>query len=110
MPAPSLSDRLSVIKPSATVAISTRAKELKAQGIDVLSFSVGEPDFETPAHVQDAARAADPARFPSHAAFVGMQRNGDLAAPADVVAPMVAYIAGAPRALFTEARYGAAEA
>lgn len=53
-----LAERLSVIQPSATVAISTRAKELQAQGIDVLSFSVGEPDFETPEHIRDAARKA----------------------------------------------------
>jgi len=50
--------RLSVVKPSATVAVAQRARELKAQGIDVLSFSVGEPDFDTPAHIGEAAKAA----------------------------------------------------
>ncbi|MEZ4286922.1 MAG: pyridoxal phosphate-dependent aminotransferase [Polyangiales bacterium] len=50
-----LAKRLDVIEPSATVAISTRATELKAQGVDVLSFSVGEPDFDTPAHIRQAA-------------------------------------------------------
>lgn len=54
----SLAKRLSVIEPSATVAISTRANELKAAGVDVLSFSVGEPDFDTPAHIRDAANQA----------------------------------------------------
>lgn len=54
----SLSKRLDVIEPSATVAISTRANELKASGVDILSFSVGEPDFNTPAHINDAAKKA----------------------------------------------------
>ncbi len=50
--------RLSAVKPSATVAVAQRARELKAQGIDVLSFSVGEPDFDTPAHIREAAKQA----------------------------------------------------
>ena len=54
----SLSKRLDVIEPSATVAISTRANELKASGVDILSFSVGEPDFDTPQHINDAAKKA----------------------------------------------------
>jgi aspartate aminotransferase len=53
-----IAKRLDVIKPSATLAIAQRAAELKAKGIDVLSFSVGEPDFEPPQHVSDAAREA----------------------------------------------------
>lgn len=55
---PPLARRLSVMKPSATVAISQRATELKAQGVDVLSFSLGEPDFETPENIRAAARRA----------------------------------------------------
>jgi len=43
------------ISPSATLAINTRAKELKDRGIDVLSFAVGEPDFDTPEHIKKAA-------------------------------------------------------
>src|SRR5262245_47980117 len=50
-----LAKRLDVVKPSATVAISDRARALKQQGIDVISFSVGEPDFDTPKHILDAA-------------------------------------------------------
>jgi aspartate aminotransferase len=50
--------RLSAVKPSATVAVAQRARELVAQGIDVLSFSVGEPDFDTPTHICEAAKAA----------------------------------------------------
>jgi len=51
-----LAKRLDVVKPSATVAISDRARALKQQGIDVISFSVGEPDFDTPAHIGEAAK------------------------------------------------------
>jgi len=53
-----VAQRLSAVKPSATVAVAQRARELAAQGIDVLSFSVGEPDFDTPAHICEAAKAA----------------------------------------------------
>lgn len=55
---PSLGRRLDVVLPSATVAIATRARELKASGIDVLSFSVGEPDFDTPEHIRKRAAAS----------------------------------------------------
>ena len=53
-----LAERLSDIQPSATVAITQRARELRAEGVDVLSFSMGEPDFDTPAHIREAAKAA----------------------------------------------------
>ncbi|MCZ6807228.1 MAG: pyridoxal phosphate-dependent aminotransferase [Deltaproteobacteria bacterium] len=53
-----VAQRLSAVKPSATIAVAQRARELKAQGIDVLSFSVGEPDFDTPAHIREAAKKA----------------------------------------------------
>lgn len=53
-----LTARLERVRPSATVTIATKARELKASGVDVLSFSVGEPDFGTPAHILDAAKAA----------------------------------------------------
>ncbi len=59
MPAPpALARRLDIIEESATVAITDRARALRAAGKDVLSFSVGEPDFEPPAHVVEAAAAA----------------------------------------------------
>lgn len=58
MPAPPLASRLARIKPSATIAISERAAALKAQGVDVISFGVGEPDFPTPLHIRNAAKAA----------------------------------------------------
>jgi len=53
-----LSDALSRIKPSATIVITQKARELKAEGIDVISLSVGEPDFDTPENIKEAAIAA----------------------------------------------------
>ena len=50
--------RISAIQPSATLAMSQRAAELKAQGVDVIAFGVGEPDFEAPSHVLSAAKDA----------------------------------------------------
>ncbi|MBX9930509.1 MAG: pyridoxal phosphate-dependent aminotransferase [Methylobacterium sp.] len=50
-----LSDALSRVKPSATIAMTQKARELKAGGMDVISLSVGEPDFDTPDHIKDAA-------------------------------------------------------
>jgi aspartate aminotransferase len=53
-----IADSLSRIKPSATIAITQMARELKAGGKDVISLSVGEPDFDTPQNVKDAGIAA----------------------------------------------------
>ncbi len=53
-----IADRLSVIKPSPTIAVSMKAAELKAAGRDVIGLGAGEPDFDTPEHVKDAARKA----------------------------------------------------
>ncbi|MDF1796790.1 MAG: pyridoxal phosphate-dependent aminotransferase [Coxiellaceae bacterium] len=50
-----LTDRVNQIQPSATLAISARAGELRAEGVDVINMSVGEPDFTTPQHICDAA-------------------------------------------------------
>lgn len=50
-----LADALSRVKPSATIVMTQKARELKAQGVDVISLSVGEPDFGTPDHIKDAA-------------------------------------------------------
>ena len=50
-----LSDRLNRLAPSATLAMSQRSSELKAQGVDVINLSVGEPDFNTPDHIKAAA-------------------------------------------------------
>lgn len=50
-----LSDRALALVPSATLAISSKAKELKAKGEDVIGFGAGEPDFDTPANIKEAA-------------------------------------------------------
>jgi aspartate aminotransferase len=50
-----LSERIGRIKPSPTLAVSSKAKAMKAQGIDVVSFGAGEPDFDTPEHIKQAA-------------------------------------------------------
>jgi aspartate aminotransferase len=50
-----LADRVDKVKPSATLAISAKARTMRAQGIDVIGFGVGEPDFDTPQHIKDAA-------------------------------------------------------
>ena len=57
-PAPHLSAALGRIAPSGTTAMTDRATELRAQGRDIISLSVGEPDFDTPPHVIAAAKAA----------------------------------------------------
>ena len=53
-----LSDRLNSLSPSATLAMSQKSSELKAQGIDIINLSVGEPDFNTPDHIKAAAKQA----------------------------------------------------
>ncbi|MBR6368536.1 MAG: aminotransferase class I/II-fold pyridoxal phosphate-dependent enzyme, partial [Bacteroidaceae bacterium] len=53
-----LSDRLNRLSPSATLAMSQKSSELKAQGIDVINLSVGEPDFDTPDYIKEAAKKA----------------------------------------------------
>ena len=53
-----LSDRLNRLAPSATLVMSQKSSEMKAQGIDVINMSVGEPDFNTPDHIKDAAKKA----------------------------------------------------
>ena len=53
-----LSDRVRAIKPSPTLVVSSRAAELRAEGRDIVSLGAGEPDFDTPAHIKDAAKQA----------------------------------------------------
>ncbi|HSN99702.1 MAG TPA: aminotransferase class I/II-fold pyridoxal phosphate-dependent enzyme, partial [Candidatus Nanopelagicales bacterium] len=53
-----LADRLSTVAPSATLAMAAKAARLRAEGHKVYPFSVGEPDFDTPAHIREAAKAA----------------------------------------------------
>lgn len=53
-----LSNATQTLKPSSTVAVNARALELKRAGVDIVSMAAGEPDFDTPEHIKDAARAA----------------------------------------------------
>ena len=53
-----LAKALSRVKPSATIAVTQKARDLKAKGREVVSLSVGEPDFDTPEHIRRAAVAA----------------------------------------------------
>src|SRR6266446_5636708 len=53
-----LSDRLNLVKPSATMAVTEKATALRAQGVDLIDFGAGEPDFDTPESIKNAAEAA----------------------------------------------------
>ncbi len=53
-----ISQRAKNIKPSPTLAVDSKAKEMKAKGLDVVNFGVGEPDFDTPPHIKEAAMKA----------------------------------------------------
>jgi aspartate aminotransferase len=53
-----IADSLNRIQPSATIAVSMKARQLKAEGRDIISLSAGEPDFDTPQNIKDAAKAA----------------------------------------------------
>jgi len=55
---PPLADRLDLIKPSATASFHQKVVDLRTRGVDVLGFGVGEPDFDTPRHILDAAERA----------------------------------------------------
>jgi len=67
-----LSDRMQTLSPSLTIAISTLARELKAEGKDVLSFSAGEPDFGTPKRIRDEAIKAINEGFTQYTAVPGI--------------------------------------
>lgn len=68
---PFIADRLSRIKPSPTIAVSTKAAELKAAGRDVIGLGAGEPDFDTPDHIKAAAKAAIDAGATKYTAVPG---------------------------------------
>ena len=61
------------LKPSETLAAAARARELRSTGIDVLEFTVGEPDFITPQHIRDAAKVAMDAGHTRYTAATGIQ-------------------------------------
>ena len=69
---PFLSETLARVKPSPTIAVSTLARELKAAGKDVIGLGAGEPDFDTPDHIKEAAKRAIDAGHTKYTAPDGM--------------------------------------
>jgi aspartate aminotransferase len=92
-----LSDRIQTLSPSLTIAISSLARDLKSQGKDILSFSAGEPDFETPQRIKDEAIKAINDGFTQYTAVPGIPElleavatklkrdNGVSYAPSDII-------------------------
>jgi aspartate aminotransferase len=74
---PSLADRVKLIKPSPTLAVSAKAKAMKAQGLDVIDFGAGEPDFDTPEFIKQAAIKALHAGFTKYTAAGGIDELKD---------------------------------
>jgi aspartate aminotransferase len=69
-----LSDRIEAIEESATLAMAAKAREFKSRGIDVISLSLGEPDFKTPQHICDAAKKAiDDGKYFAYPPVAGYQ-------------------------------------
>ena len=66
-----VSDRLNRLAPSATLAMSQKSGEMKAQGIDVINLSVGEPNFNTPEHIKEAAKRAIDENFSKYSPVPG---------------------------------------
>ncbi len=75
-----LADRTRTVSPSMTLAISGKAKAMRAAGADVCNFGVGEPDFDTPLHIRDAAKAALDAGKTKYAPVGGIPRLRELIA------------------------------
>jgi len=67
-----LTNRINVLSESITIAVSTLAQELKAQGKDILSFSAGEPDFDTPEVIKNKAIEAINSGFTKYTAVDGI--------------------------------------
>lgn len=67
-----LSSRAQQISPSVTLAIDSKAKQMVSQGVDVISFGVGEPDFDTPKHIRDAGIEAIETGFTRYTAAAGI--------------------------------------
>ena len=75
-----LSQRATHLVPSATLAIGNKARQMQADGIDVISFAQGEPDFDTPAHIKDAAIQAVRDGFTKYTATGGINELKDAVA------------------------------
>jgi len=69
----SISERVSLISSSPTLAITAKAKQLKQEGIDVISFGAGEPDFDTPAYIKEAAKKAIDSGFTKYTPASGIK-------------------------------------
>src|ERR1700722_20056319 len=69
-----IADRLTRISPSQTIAISSKARALKAAGRDIISLSAGEPDFDTPDNVKQAAIAAGETKYTDVAGTPALRR------------------------------------
>lgn len=67
-----LSNRIRLIKPSPTLSLSAKAKEMKDAGLDVINFGVGEPDFNTPDYIKQSAHQAIDANFTRYTANAGI--------------------------------------
>ena len=72
-----MSERISNIKPSPTLAMNAKALSMRAAGIDVISFGVGEPDFDTPRHIREAAVQAIEEGFTRYTAVGGIPELKD---------------------------------
>jgi aspartate aminotransferase len=69
-----LSDRINQMEESATLAMAKKARELKSQGIDIIGLSLGEPDFKTPKHIQEAAKSSiDEGKYFAYPPVAGYQ-------------------------------------
>jgi aspartate aminotransferase len=69
-----LSKRVNALAESATLAMAKKARELKSTGVDIISLSLGEPDFKTPKHIQEAAKAAiDEEKYFAYSPVAGYQ-------------------------------------
>ncbi|MEZ6243807.1 MAG: pyridoxal phosphate-dependent aminotransferase [Phycisphaerales bacterium] len=107
--APALSRRVRTLKPSATVAMGAKARQLKGEGKDVISFALGEPDFDTPKRIKDAAIKALNEGQTHYTATLGPPAAREAIAAKlrdengipDLGAEHIAISAGAKHALFT---------
>lgn len=69
-----LSTLVNRLAPSATLAMSQKSAELKAQGVDIINLSVGEPDFNTPNHIKEAAKKAVDENYSRYSPVAGYPR------------------------------------
>ncbi|OQX71621.1 MAG: aspartate aminotransferase [Candidatus Cloacimonas sp. 4484_275] len=67
-----ISNRARAIKPSATLSMATKAREMRGRGIDVINFGVGEPDFNTPEYIKESAKKAIDENFTHYTAAAGI--------------------------------------